>query len=148
MDATLKNHGPVPERDIQYYRQRHKNRVFEEIVAFFAEEAERRGITKKDIADRLRRDPAQITRWLSSPTNLTLDTISDILLALNAEMDHRVVRLSERPKANVMHPLIARVTNRERRPPQKATVRYDSASKEGAQISSNAKLKILAGVEN
>jgi plasmid maintenance system antidote protein VapI len=98
----------VSDRDIFYYRQRFKNRIFEAITAFFAEEAEQRGITKKDIAESLRRDPAQITRWFSAPSNLTADTISDLLVSLEAEMDINVVRFKDRPAANEMHLLIAR----------------------------------------
>jgi transcriptional regulator with XRE-family HTH domain len=93
-------------RDIYYYQQRNKNRVFEKLVAFFAAEAERLGITKKEIAQRLHRDPAQITRWLSAPNNLTLDSISDLLLALEAEMDYDVTRFSERATPNYSHPLM------------------------------------------
>jgi transcriptional regulator with XRE-family HTH domain len=96
----------VSDRDIFYYRQRQKNRVFSKIAAYFAEEAERRGITKHDIAEALGRDPSQITRWLSAPSNLTLDTISDLLLALGAEMDHPICRFEDRAKPNAAHPLI------------------------------------------
>jgi hypothetical protein len=102
---------PVSDRDIFYYRQRSKNRLWEALTAFFAEEAEERGITKKDIAECLRRDPALITRWLASPTNLTQDTISDLLLSLGAEMDYSIVRFKDRPRPNEMHELIARLTN-------------------------------------
>jgi hypothetical protein len=99
----------VSDRDMFYYRQRSKNRLFETITAFFAEEAERRGITKRDIAECLKRDPAQITRWLTSPSNLTSDTISDLLLSLGAEMDYSVARFADRPAPNEMHPLIAKI---------------------------------------
>jgi hypothetical protein len=99
----------VKDRDLFYYRQRAKNRVFEAITAFFADEAERRGITKRDIAESLHRDPAQITRWLTSPSNLTLDTISDLLLSLGAEMDYVVAKFAERSQPNEMHPLISRL---------------------------------------
>lgn len=102
--------SPVSERDIYYYRQRAKNRIFELLTSFFAEEAERTGVTKRDIAERLRRDPAQITRWLSSPSNLTIDTISDLLLSLGAEMDYSVGKFAERAQSNEMHPLIAQLT--------------------------------------
>jgi hypothetical protein len=99
----------VPDRDLFYYRQRSKNRLFEALTSFFAEEAERRGITKRDIAESLRRDPAQITRWLNAPSNLTQDSISDLLCSLGAEMDYSVVRFEDRPQPNEMHPLIARL---------------------------------------
>lgn len=99
-------------RDLFYYRQRSKNRLFEAITSFYAEEAERRGITKKDIADALKRDPSQITRWLTMPSNLTSESISDLLFILGAEMDYTVSRFAERPKANYIHPLIASALGR------------------------------------
>ena len=101
---------PLSASDVAYHRQRQKNRMLEILASFFAEEARRTGVTKKQVADALGKDPAQITRWLSSPGNLTLDTISDLLLALGAEMDHRIVRFAERPESNEIHPLVARVS--------------------------------------
>jgi transcriptional regulator with XRE-family HTH domain len=104
VDTTKKEVKP---RDVFYYRRRLKNRIFARLASYFAEEAERTGITKKDLADRLNKDPSQITRWLSGPSNLTLDTLSDLLLAMDAEADPpRFVRFSDRPKANYLHPLI------------------------------------------
>lgn len=94
-------------RDLAYYRQRQKNRVFTSLVEFFAKEAERRGVTKKQLAEALSKDPSQITRWLSAPSNFELDTLSDILLALDAEMDTRIVRFADRAKPNYAHPLVA-----------------------------------------
>lgn len=65
-------------------------------MRFFAEEAERRGITKRELVAALDKDPAQITRWLSAPSNSELNTRSDILLVLGAEMEHRIVRIEDR----------------------------------------------------
>lgn len=96
-------------REVSYYRQRYKNRIFSEIVTFFARESERTGLTKRDLAARLQRDPGLITRWLSAPSNLTLETISDLLLAMGAEMDSRIVSFSERPIRNFSHELIERI---------------------------------------
>ncbi|HZL40246.1 MAG TPA: hypothetical protein VFC45_08200 [Pseudolabrys sp.] len=101
--------SPVSDRDISYYQRRNQNRLFETLTSFFSEEAERRGISKKDICDAIRRDRASITRLLSTPSNVTADTISSFLLSLGAEMDYRIVRFSERAAANDMHPLIERV---------------------------------------
>ena len=100
--------NPMSRRDVAYYRQRQKNRVFTALVEFFAQEAERRGVTKKDLAAALSKDPSQITRWMSAPSNFELDTLSDILLALGAEMDHKIIRFTDRTKQNYMHPLIAK----------------------------------------
>jgi transcriptional regulator with XRE-family HTH domain len=105
--ANTSKLNPMKRRDVAYYRQRQKNRVFTSLVEFFAQEAERRGVTKKDLAESLSKDPSQITRWLSAPSNFELDTLSDLLLALGAEMDHRIVRFDERSKPNAAHPLVA-----------------------------------------
>jgi hypothetical protein len=91
---------PVKRRDVAYYRKRQKNRVFTLLVEFFAQEAARRGITKKQLAYALSKDPSQISVWLSAPSNFELDTLSDILLAMGAEMDHRIVRFADRAKPN------------------------------------------------
>lgn len=94
-------------KEVAFYRQRLKNRIFTVIVKFFADEAARRGVTKKDIALYLDRDPAQITRWLSAPSNMTLDTISDLLLALEAEPGRLPIeRLEDKVKPNYAHPLM------------------------------------------
>ena len=94
-------------RDIAYYRRRQQNRVFTALAEIFEEEAEKGATSKKELAAILGKDPSQITRWFAGPSNLELDTISDILLAMGAEMDHRVVRFSERTKPNYVHPLLA-----------------------------------------
>jgi transcriptional regulator with XRE-family HTH domain len=125
MEDTLNN--GKKEREVSYYRQRFKNRVFASISAFFSEEFERTGLTRKEIALCLGRDPAQITRWLSEPTNLTLDTISDLLYAAKAEMDTPVItRLSDKRKPNYAHPLIAKIasqpTERSSKPVQISTM--------------------------
>lgn len=108
-------------RDRAYYRRRQQNHVFAALTKLFSEEAAKGAISKKELAEMLGKDPSQITRWLSSPSNLELDTISDMLLAMGAEMDHRVVRFSERSKANSAHPLIAPYLGSD--PPQDVRIR-------------------------
>jgi len=105
MENTSKD-SLVTNRDIAYYRQRQKNRVYSALASFFAEEAEHGRISKRELAERLGKDPAQITRWLTAPSNFELDTISDLLLAMGAEMDHNIIRFSERSKPNYVHPLM------------------------------------------
>jgi transcriptional regulator with XRE-family HTH domain len=97
-------------REMFYFRQRFRNRVYNRMAAFFAREAEERGITKKVIAERLGKDPAQITRWLSGPANLTMDTLSDLLFAMEAEPEPpRIVKWADKPKPNYFDPLIAEI---------------------------------------
>jgi hypothetical protein len=99
----------ISDRDIFYFRQRQKNRVFSQMATFFSEEAEEFGTTKRILAERLGRDPAQITRWLSEPNNITLDSISDLLLSMGAEMEYRIAKLSERHQSNTVHHVMADV---------------------------------------
>jgi hypothetical protein len=117
--------SPVSDRDIAYYNRRNQNRLFEALTSFFAEEAERRDISKKDVCEAIRRDPASITRLLSIPGNVTADTVSTFLLSLGAEMDYRIVRFSERVPANEMHPLITRL----RAPKPKTEIQYKKPPK-------------------
>jgi hypothetical protein len=108
--ANISNKKPS-RRDAAYYKQRQRNRVFSELVNFFSEEAEQGRITKKELADSVGKDPSQISRWFAAPSNFELDTLSDLLLAMGAEMDHRIVRFRDRVKPNYAHPLVARAIN-------------------------------------
>jgi hypothetical protein len=108
-------------RDISYYRQRYRNRVFSKLVEFISEEAQRNQVTQKDMAERLDKDPAVICRLLSQPSNLTLDSLSDILLAVDAEAEPpEIVRFQDRRPSNYMHPLIAKALNVQVHAPLKA----------------------------
>lgn len=110
MESSIKN-APKSNRDIAYYKQRYQNRVFAKIVNWISQEAEREQITKKDLAERLGKDAGQISRLLGHPSNLTLDTITELLLAFDAEAEPpEIVRFVDRPAANFVHPLIARAT--------------------------------------
>lgn len=112
MSNTTKNEAKSL-RDISYYSQRYRNRVFSKLVSFIAEQCKDGGITKKDIAERLNKDPALISRWLSQPSNLTLDTISELLVAFDAEAEPpEIVLFKDRREPNFIHPLMARVLNR------------------------------------
>jgi hypothetical protein len=90
--------------DVIYYRERQRNRVFETVWQEFVTQVDLSGLTKKVIADRLGKNPSQITRWFSGPGNWELDTISDLLLAMNCELVIGVSSLLNRPTANYMHP--------------------------------------------
>jgi len=109
MENTSNNWEKKP-REMFYFRQRYKNRVFNRLAEFFAGEAKDRGLTKKIISERLGKDPAQITRWLSNPGNLTFDTLSDLLFAMEAEPEPPVIiRLEEKAKPNYVCFMISEV---------------------------------------
>jgi len=108
MEDTSKK-DPKNALDVAYYRKRLKNRVHSAIYKFFIQQLKTNGLTKKDIAVALGKEPAQISRWLLYPSNLTLDTISDLLLAMDAEPEPlNIIRFADQPKRQFMHELIAR----------------------------------------
>ncbi|MCW5729513.1 MAG: helix-turn-helix transcriptional regulator [Alphaproteobacteria bacterium] len=109
MNSSTGN-APKSRRDLAYYRQRFRNRVFSRLVSFVAEQAQEQKVTKKEVAEKIRKDPAQLSRLLGSPSNLTLDTISDLLLAFDAEAEpFAIVLFKDRRPSNQLHPLAASV---------------------------------------
>lgn len=100
------NEPPMKERPMNQrqtmlaLRQRNRNKAFESTIKALKDSVEKDGLTRKAIAERLGKDPAQITRLLSGPANWTLDTLSDLLFAAGAVMDYRAVRMEALPKSN------------------------------------------------
>jgi hypothetical protein len=134
MENTSKQARVVSRRDRAFYRRRFQHRIHAAIATLFAEEAAVGHITKKQLADLLERNPAQITRWLSEPSNIESDTISDILLGMGAEMEPRIVRFREVGKGNQAHPLIVRIEKNTN------TVRFDKQPPKNSKSSPYQKL--------
>jgi len=75
----------IPKHKLAYFRARLRNRIYDLVVSEFALLQEQKNATKADLARRIGRDAAQVSRWLSAPSNWTLDTISDLLIAMASE---------------------------------------------------------------
>jgi ribosome-binding protein aMBF1 (putative translation factor) len=75
---TSDNSGEIREFWKEYFSETLRHIVNEQLN----EAIVLRGLSKAEIAKRLKKRPEQITRWLSSPCNLELDTLSDLALAL------------------------------------------------------------------
>ena len=94
---------------LAYFRARLKQRIYSLAIKEF----KKSGLSQADLARRLGKEPAQVSRLLSGPGNLTLETVSDLLLAtsgaelglsiaypLKAARDHAKAVKSPRPGAS------------------------------------------------
>ena len=85
----------LSEREIRFNRRAKRNAVFSELLGYFAQLAESGVLNKRTLALRLDQDPSRITTIFREPSNLTLDTISDLLLAMDADMRFEVIPATE-----------------------------------------------------
>src|ERR1051325_1620892 len=77
--------GPeIPEAKRIYFQRRLRDRFFDFLREKFERE-EVNGLTQAKLARRIGRSPEAISQWLSSPSNLTLDSISDLMIGISAE---------------------------------------------------------------
>jgi hypothetical protein len=96
--------GKVSEATLAYFRERLRNRIHQFILRQF-QARQGRGLTQADVARVLGRRPEQINRWLGTPGNWTLDTISDLILAISkAELEFSEYPLENRGVRNYSGP--------------------------------------------
>lgn len=71
--------NPVPDTTLAYFSARAQRAAFETVLA----EVEKFGITKSDLAKRLKMDAGQLSRLLGSPGNWRIKTHSNLLFAIS-----------------------------------------------------------------
>ena len=99
---------PIPESKRVYFQERFRERMFDFIITRFNIQKQY-GLTKAKLARRIGKSPEVITRWLSGPSNLESDSISELLLGINAEeMDMDAHSVLNRAPVNV-YPLSRRL---------------------------------------
>jgi DNA-binding phage protein len=91
--------------EFAYFQARLKNRIHDIVVNHYLHLQKEEGLTKAELARRLKTRPEQITRWLSAPGNWQLDTVSNLLLAMQAEPDFSISKLADRRFNNFSHEL-------------------------------------------
>jgi hypothetical protein len=75
---------PIPPAKLAYFQERLRGRIFDFILRIFLEE-QKNGLTQAKLARRIGRKADVVSRWLGTPSNLTIDTISDLLVGIAAE---------------------------------------------------------------
>jgi hypothetical protein len=77
--------GPsIPSSKRTYFQHRFRLKLFNFILEKFIA-AQQDGLTKASLARRIEKTPDQINRWLGAPSNMTADTMSDLLLGIAGE---------------------------------------------------------------
>jgi hypothetical protein len=72
---------PIPEEKLAYFRRRLRLQLHELVVEkFYRQET----MTQRDLANRIGKTPDVVNRMLGAPGNWTLDTVSDLLIAMAA----------------------------------------------------------------
>lgn len=98
--ATLSKPAPgerVPPETLAYFTARAKRQAYDLVIA----ELEATGITKAELARRLGKDAARISRMLGGPGNWTIKTASNLLFAMSgATLAYRIDRPLDRPPRN------------------------------------------------
>lgn len=115
------NGEPIPTGKLEYFRTRLRLEFYEFVVRrFLAQE----NLTKAELARRIHRSPEIINRWLSAPSNWTIDTLSDLLIGMGRVFvsfdDDSVERL-------ISHPA--------RRPPRSETTSFEKMLSPSSPIS-------------
>ena len=95
---------PIPESKRVYFQDRFRGRIFDFLINRFGDEQQQKGLTKAKLARRIGKPPEVINRWLGAPSNLTLDSISDLLLGISAEeMEMGAYSVLNRAPINYIH---------------------------------------------
>jgi hypothetical protein len=96
--------GPtIPESKRVYFQERFRGRIFDFLIDRFSLE-QQNGLTKAKLARRIGKTPEVINRWLGAPSNLTSDSISDLLLGIcGEEMGMNGLSLLNRNPVNYIH---------------------------------------------
>jgi hypothetical protein len=80
------DNAPIPIRTRAFYRARLRRVLHELVFREFRRREQAGQLNKAILARRLGKRPEQVTRWLGTPGNWTLDTVSDLLLGMGTDI--------------------------------------------------------------
>ena len=99
--SEVLNGDKIPLGTLSYFRERFRDRLYDLVMEEFLKQDSESGLTRAEVARRIGRRPEQITRWFGAPGNWTLETVSDLLLAVaKSEPDVTLVPLEGRAVRN------------------------------------------------
>ena len=101
---------------IGYFDGAVQSEAHEAVLNAFLKMAEEEGITRSFVARRLNKPREQITRWLGGPGNWTLDTLTNLALAIGYRPRISLERLSSIRQPNAHHPAISRARKLDNQP--------------------------------
>lgn len=95
----------IPSFWIGYFREIFRSELHDQLLEIYSSVKD--DVTKKEIATKLGRRPEQITRWLSSPSNIETDTISDFALVFGRRprVTFEEIKFDNRKGNNINQPL-------------------------------------------
>jgi len=85
--AEILEDRPIPEATLIYFRERFRDKLHSAILEAFLIRAKEKNLKQQDLAARIHRTKGQISRWFNTPSNLTLDSISDLMVGLGMDFD-------------------------------------------------------------
>jgi len=93
---------PIPPAKLAYFQERLRGRIFDFILGLFLE-AQKNGLTQAKLGRRIGRKADVVNRWLGAPSNLTLDSVSDLLVGIDASEPNFSRYLIGRAPVNYSH---------------------------------------------
>ncbi len=104
--SAIPDDGKPTEVQTAYFGRRLRRDLHGLVLNCFIEEQRDNKLTKAELARRMDRDPASVTRWLGAPKNHTMETISALLLAMGYVPRVTALKLSEIGPSNEFHELV------------------------------------------
>lgn len=107
MESTLTgkvDRSLIPQKERARYWAETIYRTAAALVDAYAR-AEKRGVNQEVIADRIGRDKAQISRWLTGERNMTIKSISEMALAMDCDLQIKLVDIGSIPAPNYSYVL-------------------------------------------
>lgn len=70
-------------RILAYFQERFRNRLYELVIEEFEKQQRENGLTQRELAQRINKSVSRVNKWLRTPGNWTLDTVSDLLIGIS-----------------------------------------------------------------